>query len=230
MCKTDHISYTTAVEYLTTIDTPTLSNAIELLATRSRGEGFTPACIRCMFPELGRMCGYAVTAHVETLPQSAPCDGEKFIELYRTVQCSLKPAIIVFQETGARPDMSAHCGEIMATIFKQLGAIGLLTDSCVRDIAEVRALGFHCFARGSVASHGHFRIVRVGDPVQILGLVVQPGDILHGDENGALLIPREKIELVPGKVDLIRRRENDLLNYVRGAEFNLDDLRRWTVE
>ena len=63
------------IEYLRGIDTPTLVNAIELLHLRPNQEGFTPLQIRCLFPELGRMCGYAVTAQVETLTQSEPSNS-----------------------------------------------------------------------------------------------------------------------------------------------------------
>jgi regulator of RNase E activity RraA len=224
------IDYSSCIDYLTSVDTPTLANAVELLGVRPNHEGFTPFGIRCLFPELGRMCGYAVTAHVETVSQTEPCDNNRFIELYEAVQCSPKPAVIAFQEVGAHPEYAAHCGEVMGTIFTRLGAIGLVTDCGVRDIPEVRALGFRYFAQGSVASHGHFRIVRVGVPVQVRGLVVQPGDILHGDENGVLLIPRQGIESIPEKVDLIRTRERELLNFVRGPEFSLDKLKGRIVE
>ena len=88
--------------------------------------------------------------------------------------------MIAFQEIGAQPDLAAHCGEVMATIFTRLGAVGLVSDSGVRDIAEVRALRFHYFARGTVSSHANFRIVRAGVPIQLQGLVIRPGDLLHG--------------------------------------------------
>ena len=60
--------------YLKSIDSPTLSNAIEDLNVRPRHEGFAPDTVRCLFPELGRMCGYAVTAQVETVSQMSPLD------------------------------------------------------------------------------------------------------------------------------------------------------------
>jgi hypothetical protein len=85
----------------------------------------------------------------------------------------------------------------MGSIFTRLGAVGLVTDSAVRDIPEVRALGFRYFAAGAVASHANFRIVRVGVPVQVRGVVFQPGDIVHGDENGVLQVPREALPTLP---------------------------------
>ena len=213
------------IEILKTIDTPTLSNAIELLKVRPQHEGFTPLAIRALFPEFGRMCGYAVTAQVETVTQSEAFDIDDFIELYRAVENSGKPAVVVLQEIGAHPDYAAHCGEVMATFFTRLGAVGLVSDSGVRDIPEVRALGFHYFARGAVASHANFRIVRTGMPVQVCGLVVKPGDILHGDVNGLLSVPAGHNEALLQAVESVRTRERRIMDWVRSDRFALDDLR-----
>jgi regulator of RNase E activity RraA len=118
----------------------------------------------------------------------------------------------------------------MATVFKRLGAAGLVTDCAVRDIPEVRALGFHYFARGTVASHGSFRIVRVGVPIQICGVVVRPGDVLHGDENGLLLLPPGVEKELPRAVDAIRTGERRLMQWVESDSFTLDHLRDYLVD
>lgn len=119
----------------------------------------------------------------------------------------------------------------MCTIFHRLGAVGLVSDCGVRDIPEVRRIGFHYFARGVTASHANYRIARVGVPVQIMGLAIHPGDLLHGDENGLALVPREKRELIPEMVDSVRSREGELLDYVRSTEFTLAGLaKRLVVE
>lgn len=225
-----HASNDPFVEYLKTIDSPTLCNAIELLKLRPQRDGFLPLQIRALFPQLGRMCGYAVTAHVETITEMAPMEIGQFVDLYRAVQAAPKPAVVVLQETGGFPDYAAHCGEVMATVFTRLGAIGLVSDCGVRDIPEVRALGFHYFARGAVASHANFRIVRVGLPVQVCGLVIRPGDLLHGDENGLVSIPPNTGQTLPAAVDEIRSRERKLMEWVRSDRFSLDGFQEFVVE
>ncbi len=227
--QTDPITET-AVDYLKSVDGPTLSNAIEVLKIRPHREGFTPLQVRPLFPEFGRMVGYAVTAHVETITEMEPFDRNGFVELYRAVQESPKPAVIAFQEIGGYPDYAAHCGEVMASLFTRLGAIGLVSDSGVRDIPEVKRLGFHYFARGSVVSHANFRIVRVSVPIQVQGMVVKPGDILHGDENGVLQIPTDCVGRLPDAVESIRRREKALLDYVRSERFSLEGFANFVVE
>ena len=218
------------IDYLKTVDSPTLSNAIELLKVRPPREGFVPVSVHSLFPQFGRMVGYAVTAQVETVTECYPTSLDVFVELYRQVGQSPKPAVVAFQEIGGYPDYAAHCGEVMATVFKRQGAIGLVSDCAVRDIPEVRALEFQYFARGSVVSHASFHIVRVGVPIQIHGMSIATGDILHGDENGLLCVPRGYEKEIGDAVDTVRRRERHLMDWVRSDKFNLEGFRDHVVE
>src|SRR5436309_12123387 len=221
---------TALIEKLKAVDSPTLSNAIERLKLRPKAEGFTPLQIRCLFPEFGRMCGYAVTAHVESVTQLHPTEERAFLELFQAVADSPKPAVVAFQEIGGHTDYAAHCGEVMATAFSRLGAVGLVSDCGVRDVPEVRALRFHYFARGTVVSHANFKIVRVGVPVQILGLEIEHGDLLHGDENGLMKIPAAALENIERAVEQVRTRERRLMEFMRGPEFSLAKLKGRFIE
>ncbi len=213
-----------SIDYLKTVDTPTLSNAIELLQLRPQSEGFTPLSVRCLFPEFGRLVGYAVTAQVETMSEGPP-DWTLFMQLFEAVAQSPKPAVVAFQEVGPHRDYAAHCGELMATILTRIGAIGVVTDGAVRDIVEVRAMKFLYFARGLVASHANFRIVRVEIPIHVEGLVIRPGDLLHGDENGLIAVPAEAVMRLPNAVHEVRSREGDLMRFVRGPDFSFHGLK-----
>ena len=217
------------MDFLKGVDTPTLSNAIETLRLRPQSAGFAPCQICCLFPEFGRMVGYAVTAQVETMTATAG-DRTVFLSLYEAVMESPKPAVVAFQEVGPQPDYAAHCGEVMATIFQRLGAVGLVSDCAVRDIPEVRALRFRYFARGAVASHAYFRIVRVGVPIQVQGLPISPGDLLHGDENGLIVVPKEALDKLPAAVDAVRNKEGALMEFVRGPAFTFEGLRQRMLE
>jgi regulator of RNase E activity RraA len=176
------------------------------------------------------MVGYAVTAQVETVTQCYPASLDLFVDLYRLVGESPKPAVVAFQEIGGYPDYAAHCGEVMSTIFQRQGAIGLVSDCGVRDLPEVRALGFQYFARGAVVSHANFHIVRVGVPIQIHGMTIATGDVLHGDENGVVSVPRGCEKELAGAVDTVRSRERRLMDWVRSDKFNLDGFRDHVVE
>lgn len=207
------------IKSLMSVDTPTLANAIELLNLRPREEGFAPLELRCLFPELGRMCGYAVTAQVETVTRTGEKLEETFIELFEAVERSPQPSVVVLQEVGERPGFATHCGEVMTTIFGTLGAVGLVSDAGVRDLDEVKALGFHYFARGAVPSHANYRIVRTSVPVDILGFPVRPGDTLHGDANGLIQVPAAALDGLLEAVDQIRTSEKALMDFVREEGF-----------
>ncbi|MGH9694109.1 MAG: RraA family protein [Bryobacteraceae bacterium] len=213
------------IEFLKTIDTPTLANAIETLDVCSRSEGFPSLDLRCLFPELGVMCGYAVTAHVETITDANPKTESAFLELFEAVERSTKPAVVVIQEIGGDRDRAVHCGEVMSTIFRSLGGIGLVSDCAVRDLSAVRKLGFHYFARGAVSSHANFRIVRSNVPCEVLGMTVHPGDLLHGDENGIINVPGKKREALPGAVRQILSAELKLFELARAPGFTAGGLR-----
>lgn len=213
------------IAFLKTVDTATLANAIELLNLRPRSEGYASLDLECLFPEFGPMCGYAVTAQAETVTLGAPKTEEAFVELFEAVERSPKPAVVVLQEIGGDRDRATHAGEMMATIFTRLGGIGLVSDCGVRDLTAVRKMGFHYFARGAVASHASYRIVRTGVPVEITGVTIRTGDMLHADENGLITVPESGRDSLPALVEQILSKERTLLDFVRGSGFTAAQLR-----
>jgi regulator of RNase E activity RraA len=211
------------LDRLRAIDSPTIANAIEIYKIRDRTEGFTGHDIRCLFPELGVMLGHAVTAVCTNQP--GPVAGRKaFFQWLEAIEKAPKPVVCVFQDASPDPPTSCYFGEVMATCAKRLGAIGLITDGGVRDLHEARSLGFHYFAPGAVASHGNFAIVDVEVPVTVSGMTVRPGDLLHADLNGVVLIPSEIAEQLPDGVEQIRSRERRVLDYAASNDFNLRGL------
>lgn len=214
------------ISFLRTIDTPTVCNAIELLDVRPGSENFTSNNIKCMYPELGPMAGYAVTVQIETVTRMEPRDPKVTMSLYEAVEASPKPVVVVIQEIGGYREFASHTGDVMTTLLQNFGAIGLVTDCNVRDFNEVRQLGFHTFAAGTSPSHVYCRIAAVGMPVQVHGMTVRQGDIIHGDINGLVQVPFEKLEELPEKIHKVRREEKELMDIVRAGGFTLDDLRK----
>jgi 4-hydroxy-4-methyl-2-oxoglutarate aldolase len=213
------------MEILKNTDTPTVANAIERLNVRNRISGFCSSEMRHLTPEMGAMCAFAVTADVQA--SSADDSGgfnQLFIDLCDMIRRSGKPVAVVFRETGSHKEFSAHCGEIMATIFKRLGAVGVVSDSGVRDIAEIKGMGFQYFAPGFVPSHGSFRITAVGLPVTVCGLQIKTGDLLHGDNNGLIQIPQENIEKLPDIIKNVREAEAKIINYAKSDDFTVEGL------
>jgi 4-hydroxy-4-methyl-2-oxoglutarate aldolase len=208
------------LEALRRYDTPTLANAIEELDVRPRDEGFASPDVRCMFPELGVMVGYAATATIRARGRGS---GDQSA-LWAQVRGVRGPGVVVVEDLDEPPAHGALWGEVNATIFQTLGCVGVVTDGCVRDLDEVRGMGFHFFARGPGVSHAYVRVEAVGEPVKIGGLTVRPGDLVHADQHGVLLVPGDIAGQLPEAADRVIEREQTFLRWVRSPEFDPDRL------
>ncbi len=200
------------------IDSPTVSNAIETFKLRPRVSGYVGYDIRCRFPDLPPTLGYAVTCTVDSTTEGR--EGIGFQKLYELLADAPKPAIVVMQDVGNDRVHSCHAGEVMSTTMKRLGAVGILTDGGLRDIHEVRNLGgFQYFCAGLVVSHGNPVCVSVGDEVTISGMRVRPGDLLHGDANGIVLIPEECATEVAEAAYRIWATEGEIMRRISSPDF-----------
>src|SRR5579864_6971840 len=83
---------------LRTYTTPTLANAIETFNVRPRTAGFTAGRIRCVFPELGPMVGYAVTATCRAAAAPPPEAQARRAALWRAIEAVPAPRIVVIQD------------------------------------------------------------------------------------------------------------------------------------
>jgi regulator of RNase E activity RraA len=209
------------LEALRRFDSPTLSNAIETFSIRPRDEGYMSMDVRCLFPELGPLVGYAATATIRARGRSAHGDQTA---LYQHVREVPRPCVVVVQDLDEPPGCGSLWGEVNATIFGALGCAGCVTDGCVRDLKEARAMGFQFFARGPGVSHGYVRVETAGVPVTVGGLRVTPGDLIHADQHGVLLIPRKIAAELPAAADRVVAAEQSLLSWVRSSDFNADEL------
>jgi regulator of RNase E activity RraA len=209
------------------IDSPTVSNAIERLDVRPRLEGFAGWDLRCVFPELGTTMGYAVTCTADTTTESRS-DERGLMRLWAAIEAAPKPAVLVIKDIGPERSRSCHMGEVMATTAKALGAVGCISDGGLRDVVEVRALGgFQYFCPGIVVSHGNPIICEVNVPVTVEGMAVRPGDLLHGDANGVLVVPDAVAHRVAAEAERVRADEREVLDFVRTPGLTVEKLRQF---
>jgi len=209
------------VEFLRSVDSPTIANAIERYKIRDRTEGFIGGSVQCQFPELGSMVGHALTVTMSNAP-GAPAQREGYWRMWEALEAAPDPTVLVIADASGEPHRVAYAGEIMVSLAMRLGAVGMVTDGALRDVNEVRALGFHYFMRYPVVSHANYEILSVGEPVNIDGQRVVTGDLVHGDANGVVLIPWETLDRLPQEVDAVRTSETSDLDLIRGDGFTLE--------
>jgi len=210
------------LEQLRAIDSPTIANAIEYFAVRPRVAGYVGSNVRSLVAGGGSMLGYAVTCKGDSTTEDK--DRREHTELYRAIlERQPLPAVVVIGDDGdpSKIHLSCHAGEMMATTMKRVGAVGLVTDGGLRDVREITALkDFHYFGRGLVVAHGRPCIYDVGATVTIDGMLVQPGDLLHGDENGITVIPAEIADKVAAKAQEHRDMEQQRLKEILAPDFH----------
>ena len=216
---------TEALAFLRGVDSPTIANAVETFTLRDRTEGFIGGRIACQFPELGVMVGQALTVTMTSEP-GEPASRDGYWRMWEALAALPSPSVLVVADVSGQPHRCAYAGEVMTTLAMRLGAVGMVTDGGLRDVDEVRALGFHYFMPFAVVSHGNFRIVDVGEPIELDGQTVHTGDILHGDRNGIVLVPPETIDDLPDVVATIRDRERATMDDIRSEGFDLAEFKR----
>lgn len=209
---------------LRTFTTPTLANAVETFDVRPRTAGYMSPQIRCLFPELGPMVGYAFTATCRAGVRPPREAGARRFEMWRALEEVPPPRIVVLQDLDDPSGVGAYWGEVQSTIHRALGCVGTVTNGAVRDLDEVRALGFHFFAGGVCVSHAYVHLVDFGQPVEVGGLVVRPGDLLHGDRHGVLAVPLEVAERIEEGVAAVEREEREIIAYCQSPAFTRQGL------
>jgi 4-hydroxy-4-methyl-2-oxoglutarate aldolase len=210
------------LEELRRFNSPTISNAIEVFNVRPRHVGFLPHQIRCMFPDMPPIVGYAVTSQTRAAysPQPGP---DLTADYLRYVAAQPGPKIAVGQDLDDPPGLGAQFGEVNTTIHKKLGCVGHITDGCPRDLDEVRALDFQLFGLNPCVSHAYVRLEGFGKPVWLAGVEVRPGDLLHADKHGVCIIPLEVAPKLAEACAEVERMERPLLEICRSADFTLEE-------
>jgi 4-hydroxy-4-methyl-2-oxoglutarate aldolase len=213
------------IEFLKSVDSPTIANAIEPFKVRDRTEGFIGGEVRALFPEMPPMVGAALTVTMTNTP-GAIAGRESYWRMYEALSRMPAPSVLVVQDISGAPSRCALAGEVMTTMAMRVGAVGMVTDGGLRDVHEVRRLGFAYFARYVVVSHGNFGVVDVGEPVTLDGQEVRTGDILHGDANGIVIVPRQVLDGLPEAVEEVRTRERVTMDFINGPEFTIEAARK----
>ena len=214
------------LEALGRINSPTIANAIEMFDIRPRNVGYLGPEVRCLFPALRTMVGYAFTA---TISADLPAKGQRALqraEYWTATSAVPAPRIAVIQDLDNPACRGSFWGEVNANIHRALGFIGTVTNGSARDLDEMEALGFFTFAASPSVSHAYVHLVDFGGPVRIAGEVISPGDLLHGDRHGVIIIPGEVAAHVADAASEVDSLERELIRYCQSSDFDLEGLKQ----
>jgi 4-hydroxy-4-methyl-2-oxoglutarate aldolase len=213
------------IQALKRYSSPTLANAIELFDLRPRNAGFMSPDIRCIFPSLGVMIGFACTATIRAeWPASGPNQTSRY-EYWKTILRVPAPRVAVIQDLDNPAGVGSFWGEVNGNIHCALGCIGTVTNGGVRDLDEVRNLGFHLFASDVLVSHAYIHLVEIEVPVKMGGMIVNPGDLIHADQHGVLIVPKEIVRELPEAVKKIEAKERTIIDLCKSPSFSIEKLK-----
>ncbi len=217
------------LEELKNHDTPSITNVVATYPQNPLCLGlynpwtqnwYTDQSVRCLFPELGRIVGYAVTC-VYGLPDPNYA-RLSFIDVIDALDASPKPTILVLQQKFP-PEIAGKVGLAggnMTAAMKAVGCLGLISNGPSRDVDEVRPIKFQYMLTGVTPGHGAMAVHAVNVPVTVAGMDVYPGEIIHMDENGACKFPADRLEAVLNNLRELKKEEDariERLLKARGA-------------
>ena len=216
------------LEFLRSIDTPTVCNLVEIVAPERRGHGYTVRHLHCPFPELAPIVGFAKTVTFkakDAVPLGQAGYMQKRLDYLDYVAAEPRPSIMVMEDLdGEHAGYGAFWGEVQSNVHKALGCLGVITDGSIRDISQW-APGFQALAGSIGPSHAWVHAESFGGEIRVAGMTVKSDDLIHADRHGAIVIPYDLAAKLPDACELCGRRETPILEIARSKEFSLEKLK-----
>jgi regulator of RNase E activity RraA len=215
------------LDHLRAFDTPTICNALELVAPERRGRGYTLTPMVCADPSLPPICGLARTGQIRASAPSGRAreeDRAARIGWYEYVAEADLPTVVVIEDLDPTPGYGAFWGEVNSAVHKGLGAQGCVTSGSFRDL-DMLAPGFQIIGGMVNPSHAFVHVVDWGREVLVHGMPCVHDDVVHADRHGAVVIPAEAVRRLPAAIDLCARREKVILDITKRDDFGIRALK-----
>ncbi|MGX8833134.1 RraA family protein [Amedibacillus sp. YH-ame6] len=215
------------LEELKKFDTPSITNVVATYPEKDYclglyhpwlGQWYTDEKAKVMYPELGRTVGYAVTCTYGMPDPNFEC--LKFADVLRAVAEMDKPVVLVLKQDFPEEVKCRNglLGGNMMTALRSVGVVGVISDGPSRDVDEIRPLGMQYMLSGVTAGHGKWAVQSVNTGVEVFGMQVTPGEIIHMDENGAVKFPAKHIDDVIEKCNHLAEFEEKRQRLMRESD------------
>ena len=214
------------------VDTPTMCNALESVMGTRTAVGFTKKQVVSADPKLSSIVGFARTAKIRAAspPLLSPEKvQENRLAYYDYVGETDIPSIIAIEDTDYPNCIGAFWGELNVAIHKGLKLKGTLTNGLLRDMGMLDE-GYQVIAGSVGPSHAYVHVTELDVSVNILGLQIYPGDLVHADRHGAMVVPKMYMEAMPDALRLVIAREKPILKAARSKDFSVKKLKEAWID
>jgi len=224
------MSLLSIIQQLKEFDTALLANTIGCVDSTPVHEFYMGGSIASVTPTLGPTVGVAMTCEVDSSSPDNVADWEPYYEQIREMEKSKEPIVWVAKCVGSRPDHECVLGDGMAKILSCAGCVGIVTDGGVRDVEGLLTVPFAAYSRGRTIHHTAVRFPRINIPIEIGGITVKPGDIIHANSGGVIKLPRKNLGKLPALAVEMRAFEHDVHRVWRETGVSLAGKRKHVAE
>ena len=220
------------LETMKRCDTPTICNAIEVAQGERGFADYTKATMLCSAHDDGAVVGFARTARIAgRKPPNEPPEETRARRMayFRSMASGPRPAIAVVEDEDHPDCNAAWWGEVHSAVHKGLGLAGALTNGVMRDLGDLEP-GFPIIAGSIGPSHGFVHVREFGTRVEIFGMSVNEGDLVHADRHGAVVIPPDVIPRLGSAIEKLLSAEQIILGPARETGFDIEKLEKAWAE
>jgi 4-hydroxy-4-methyl-2-oxoglutarate aldolase len=201
---------TDLVDRLKPLDVCCVSDALDALGLGGVVDGLHPVW------EGAKVVGRAVTTRL--VPGSPPAGAPPVHLGARAIEAA-EPGDVIVIDNGGRDTMGSW-GGLLALAATLAGVAGVISDGACRDVDEARDLSFPVFARGAAVRTARARVYEesCGQPVELAGIAVHPGDIVMADGSGVVVLPAAEAARVVERAEQIARREQAMQTRLKAGD------------
>jgi 4-hydroxy-4-methyl-2-oxoglutarate aldolase len=187
------------LEQLVEFDTALIANTIGVIDSTPVHEWYMGSSIQTVTPGLGPTVGVAYTCQLDSSTPGGTASLDEYWRLLDEMEKDERPAVLVVQTIGSRPDHECVIGDGMAKTLAVVGCKGLVTNGGVRDLAGLMTIPFPAYCTGRTIHHGPLRFRAATEPVEVGGITVRHGDVVHADGGGVITIPLSCVRELPSQ-------------------------------
>lgn len=220
------MSLRAALEQLRDYDGALLANTLDCIDPTPAHELYMSGDIQSVTPTLGPTVGLAVTCQLDSSTPGGEPENDRYVEMLEIMDAMDEPSVWVVQTVGSRPDHDCTLGDGMAKMFHSLGCLGAVSAGRARDIAGLCATPFAVYCRGTAIHHCALRYKAINVPIEVGGITVNPGDIIHASTEGVIKIPSAAVNGLLEKAPDMRAFEHEAHALLRRTDVSIRDKQR----
>lgn len=216
------------LEQLREYDTALLANLLDRVDKTPTHLWYMGNNIRSLIPTLSPTVGIAVTCEIDTSSPNdqAEGDAEAMWQQLEQMEALRLPTVWVVKCVGSRPDHECVLGDGMAKLFYSVGCMGVVTNGGIRDLPGLYTVPFAAYAAGTTIHHCRMRIRRPGISVEVGGIRVSSGDIIHAGAEGVIKLAPASIPALLDRAPAYRAFEHEAHQLFRRVDLTISEKRK----